>query len=386
MTSVFLIVLIYTAFFLFHLLLVLNIHLIPIPEHDFPFGDVMGMLYPSSLLPLANFDGAHYLLIAKSGYGQFQQAFFPLYPLLINVLSNIFSSLLTTGLLISWATLFLGLIFFKKLSTLVLDQKKSPWAILFLFSFPSAFFYLTVYPESLFLFLSSACLYFIVKKNYRAAAIFAILSSLTKIQGVFLIIPFIFSIIDLSKFQLEKILKQIRTDYKNFIFALSPILGLAAYSIYLQIEYGDPFYYYHSQEAFGAARTSQGIILLPQVIFRYLKILTTSNVNFQYWIALLEFCVFIFVFSVLLFSIFSFWRKKKLGFEFSLSLYSFGVLILPTLTGTLSSIPRYALLSFGFFIALSKIENLWLKVCILFGFSILHVVLFFFFLKGYFVS
>ncbi|MFH1289096.1 MAG: hypothetical protein ABIH88_00055, partial [Patescibacteria group bacterium] len=38
----------------------------------------------------ANFDGMHYLSIAKHGYGIYQQAFFPLYPKLIALLSSIF--------------------------------------------------------------------------------------------------------------------------------------------------------------------------------------------------------------------------------------------------------------------------------------------------------
>lgn len=377
---------IYIIFLLAHLLLVFNLNLIPVLEHDFPFRDVMEILYPSPFLALSNFDGAHYLLIAKGGYGQFQQAFFPLYPLLINIFSKLFSNLLITGLLISWVTLFFGLIFFKKLSAPLLDQQKSFWVILFLLSFPTAFFYLTVYPESLFLFFSSACLYFIYRKNYTAAAIFAVLSSLTKIQGIFLIIPFIFSVLEISGFSFQKIVKQMRINYKKIIFAISPIFGLALYSNYLQVNYGDPLYFYHSQEAFGAERSSQGIILLPQVIFRYIKILTTSQVNFQYWIALLELSVFIIVFSILLFSIFSFWKKKKVGFEFSLYLYSIAVLLLPTLTGTLSSIPRYALISFGFFIALAKIRSTILKAAIAIIFGIIQGVLFIFFIKGYFVS
>jgi len=368
-------------FIILHLLVVLNINNIPIEQLNFPLKENPKDYYPFIFYPLAGFDGAHYILISKSGYGQFQQAFFPFYPLLINILSKLTSaSVLLSGLTISWTGLLLGIIFFKKIL-------KSAWPIIFLLSFPSSFFYVAVYPESLFLFLSCACLYFIFKKKYLAAAIFAILSSLTKIQGVFLIIPFILSSLELNTFSIESVLSQIKKNYKNLFFALSPIYGLLIYSFYLARNFGDPLAFYHVQEKFGAERTSQGVILLPQVIFRYLKILTTAQVNFQYFIASFELLIFLVVFGVLVFDLYKITKNRTENFNYlSLNLYSIAVLILPTLTGTLSSIPRYALVSYGFFFALSKIKNLWIKLSIVIIFSTFHIILFIYFLKGYFVS
>src|SRR3989344_6915504 len=381
-------ILFYVAIFIvLHLLIVLNINSIQIKQASLPLGENPRDYFPPVLYPLAGFDGAHYILIAKSGYGQFQQAFFPLYPLLINTLSKLFNfNVLLSGIIISWGALLLGLIFFKKVSEIVMgDNYKSIWAILFLLSFPSAFFYLTVYPESLFLFLSTATLYFIFKKNYLLASIFAFFTSLTKIQGVFLFIPFFFSLFEFKELALSEILKQIKQHYRKLFIALVPLYGLAAYSFYLFINYGDPFYYYHAQDAFGAERTSQGLILLPQVLFRYAKILLTADVNFQYWIAVLELSIFTFVFTVLLFDLYKSIKKRIKNFNYlSLNLYSIAILILPTLTGTLSSMPRYALVSFGFFFALAKIKNLFLKILIAAIFAILHLTLFIYFLKGYF--
>lgn len=381
--------LIYVLLLLVHFLLILNVNNIPLEQTDFSLKENPKDYFPPMLYPLAGFDGAHYILIAKSGYGQFQQAFFPLYPLLINALSKIFSfNVLLSGIIISWGALIIGLIFFEKVSKIIIgDNYKSIWAILFILSFPSSFFYVAVYPESLFLFLSCACLYFMFKKNYLAASVFAVLTSLTKIQGILLIIPFILSVLELNSFSIASILSQIKANYKKLIFALSPLYGLLIYSFYLSKNYGDPLAFYHAQEAFGAERTSQGIILLPQVLFRYGKILTTASVNFQYWIAFLELSIFSIVLAVLVYDLFKIIKNRTKNFNYlSINLYSIAVLILPTLTGTLSSIPRYALVSYGFFFALSKIKNLWIKLSIVFLFSILHAALFVYFLKGYFVS
>lgn len=374
-----------TVFIALHLLVVLNINNIPLEQINFPLKENPKDYFPSVFYPLAGFDGAHYLLIAKVGYGQFQQAFFPLYPLLINTLSKLFNlNVLLSGLIISLTTLFTGLIFFKKISETILGEKpKSIWAILFLLSFPSAFFYITIYPESLFLFLSCATLYLIFKKHFFLASIFAMLSSLTKIQGVFLIIPFLFSFIELKgngKLRLKM-------NFKNLLLSFSPIYGILIYAGYLFITYGDPFYFYHTQEAFGANRTSQNIVFLPQVLFRYLKIFTTAQVNFQYWIALLEFLIFSVVLAVLIFELFRLIKNKRMQLnELSINLYSISVLILPTLTGTLSSIPRYALVSFGFFFTLAKIKNITYKTLLVLIFAVMHIILFVFFIKGFFVS
>ncbi len=385
-------ILFYAAIFIaLHLLVVVNINNIPLEQVDFPLKENPQDYSPHLLYTLAGFDGVHYLSIAKRGYGQFEQAFFPLFPLLINTLSKLFSfNVLLSGIIISWTALTLGIIFFEKFSKIVMGNNyRSIWAVLFLLSFPSAFFYSAVYPESLFLFFSSACLYFIFKKNYLPAAVFAVFSSLTKIQGIFLLIPFLFSVFQFDAFSFKDLIKNLKLDYKKLFFALSPIYGLLIYSYYLSIKFGDPLGFYHSQEAFGAQRTSEGIVLIPQVLFRYYKILTSSDVTFQYWIALLELLIFLIVALLLIWDTFKLIKKPK-GRKFSeiisLNLYSLSVIVLPTLTGTLSSLPRYALPAFGFFVILARIKKTGYKILIAMIFGIIHLVLFIFFIKGYFTG
>src|SRR6266536_3599332 len=58
----------------------------------------------------ANWDGGHYLAIAQNGYKEkFQFAFFPLYPLIINLVNKLFNNYLFSSILISLASFFLGL-------------------------------------------------------------------------------------------------------------------------------------------------------------------------------------------------------------------------------------------------------------------------------------
>lgn len=377
---------IFSIGFIFVIVHVLILYNLPpqINELHFPYKGELEVIYkPKELTRLANFDGIQYLTIATEGYREFQQSYFPLYPLSIALFSKFIANKLFAGIGISTIFFFLGLYYFKKLAELILKQESQVfWAIVFLLTFPTSFFYQTLYPESLFLFLASFSLYHLYRKNFVLSSIAATLASLCKVQGVLLIIPFTIFIIIKNQALIKK-------NYKLLITALSPLYGLLLYSIYLLVQYGDPFLFYRSLTAFQTGRSVGQIILLPQVIFRYVKIFIFSQKNFQYFIALVELSTLLIVGGVLLYQLVKLVKQKKNEHvlnQLSLNLFSLAALVLPTLTGTLTSLPRYALISLGFFVAISTIKKLSLKIIILSVFSILHIMLYIYFLKGYFVS
>lgn len=334
---------------------------------------------------LANFDGIHYLLIAHRGaYEQWEQAYFPLYPLMIRVFNIIFHNELITGLVISNVSFLIGLFFVIKLF------KSKLWLLILLLTFPTSFFFGAVYTEGLFFLLFILSLYFLKKEKYWFfVGILTILTSLTRLIGVFLIIPIAFHLFE--KNQKSKI------NYQKFIFNIKnlllifPLIGLSIYCFYLFKTNGDPFMFLTSQPVFGANR-STNIILLPQVIWRYFKIFFTASRNYQFYVSLFEFIMFFLVFTVLVFDFFKHVNIKKWKFEIknyerlALNLFSFANLILPTLTGTFSSIPRYALFSISFFLFLSELKSQKVKVVIAFIFSIVHVIILALFSQGYFVG
>ena len=72
----------------------------------------------------ANWDGGHFLSIAQNGYRQkFQYAFFPLYPLLINILGNWLQNYLMAALLINFLAAFLAVQLLYQLIRLEFDKK-----------------------------------------------------------------------------------------------------------------------------------------------------------------------------------------------------------------------------------------------------------------------
>ena len=303
------------------------------------------------LYPFANFDGAYYLLIAAKGY-TVNAGFFPLFPLSIHVATWLFNAqsfgvaqYFLANFLVGAYFLSALIIFYKLLR---IDYKKSIaiWSIFFLLIFPTSFFFAGIYPESLFLFLSLLTFYFARKKNWLLAGITGLLLSATRIVGIA-----IFPALLYEYFKNEKN----RSLFKLLSIFLTP-LGLIAYGFYSFLKWGNPLYFIEAQGNFQNNRTVNSIILLPQTLFRYIKILfTVSPTIYEWWVAFFEFSFFIFTLSLLYVG----WRKKV---RFFYLLFGLLCLFIPSLTGTLSGIPRYVLIIFPIFITLALIKNKFIKV------------------------
>jgi hypothetical protein len=322
---------------------------------------------PIWLWSWAGFDGVHYLTIAAYGYSaQFTQAFFPLYPLLIKIISPFWGGhLVMSGLLASNLFFLLALFLFYKL--LILDFKKNIyWMITFVFIFPTSFFFGAFYNESLFISLVFASFLAARQKNWWIAGIFGGLASATRLVGVFLL-PALF----VEWIQQESIKKQIsnikdtyqslkRKKILHSLWLLFIPLGLITYMVYLQIQFSDSLYFLHAQPFFGASRSGGQIILLPQVIWRYLKIFATVSFSaYDFWIALAEFFTFWLVSGLLLLA-----HKEKV--RPSYLIFSWLIFLTPTLTGTFSSLPRYVLPAFPIFIVLGNVRNTRVKALLAF--------------------
>lgn len=375
---------------------------LPWYKQSFQFGFLpySQLAFPTFLLRLANFDGKHYLFIAHNGYGAFEQAFFPLYPLLTNFLKDLFSgSYLITGLFLSNITFLFGILLFYRFLRLVrLTSTQSFWAILFLVLFPTSFFFGSIYTEGLFFFLVSLALYAYAKRKLYVFAIASFFAALTRLLGVFLVLPILLEILHSVWQQFQRKsekkwlpninLKSLMKVKSLGVTLVAPLVGLITYMVYLWKKYGDPLLFYHVQSGFGAHR-SEHLILLPQVIFRYLKIFLTASHDLIFAVAVVEFVVFITVLLTLLFTLYMLLQKKLTSSSYillGLLLFSFINLLLPTTTGTLSSIPRYVLLSLSFFIQLGKISNPVARYALAVLLFALHVAALSFFIQGYFIA
>lgn len=339
----------------------------------FPYSDIF--LLPSGLphwfWSFANFDGVHYLTIAIRGYAaQFTQVFFPLYPLLMNLIHTLTTiDPIIIGLIISNLFFFLSLYLFYKLLAFDYRRGNIKWILLFLIMYPVSFFFGSIYTESLFMFLTFAAFYAARKKRWMWAGVLAGLASATRLTGIFL---------------LPALWWEWRKSDSKFSIFHSPLaiipVGLLSYMLYLQINFGDFLYFWHAQPVFGAERTGGGIIFLPQVLWRYFKILTT--VSFPSETFLISSLELVSTVGAILLLLIAYFKKIRPSYL----IFAFLSVLVPTLTGTFSSMPRYTFAAFPIFIILGMLKSRLIKIMLLTFFTVLLVILTVLFTNGHWVS
>lgn len=355
-TSIFLV----WRFFLFIPLFISQIFLTPRPGFDYTINGVWG-----------NFDGIYYLYIARAGYTIDNSGFFPLYPLLVRIFSIGESSIqFYIALILSSLFFLLSLIIFYKLIKLDYSGNIAISAILAILVFPTSFFLASIYSESLFLFLLVSSFYFARKGNWILASVFGILLTSTRVVGIAILPALLFEFYLQEKTLLSK---------KILPLLLTP-LGIIAYSWFNLVNFGNSLQFIKVQGAVLNNRSVDQIVLFPQTVFRYLKILITTPVSiYEWWVALLELSSFVFA-GVLLYIA---WKKRV---RLSYLLLSTLALLIPASTGTFSGLPRYILVLFPMFIVLALIKNKWIKFTYFVLAPIILFVLLMLFSKGYFIS
>ncbi len=290
----------------------------------------------------ANYDGEHYIEVAQFGYGPYTYFFFPLYPVLLRFVSHylvfLHFPLVWSGIVISNSAFFIAVVVLYKLLRLDYSENVSFRTVLLLLLFPTSFYFTMVYTESLFFALCVSSLYFARKRNWMGAGILGIFASMTRLVGVVLIASIFFEW--LSSY----------LDKKSTKIALLPILcvplGIAFYMFYLNKVSGDPLAFFHNIAVYGQQR-STSLVILPQVYYRYIfKILPHLNgyvpIILTTYFELISGVIF-FVLSAV-----SFFKVRP-----SYSVFAFFCFIIPTLSGSFSSLPRYVLILFPLFLVLS---------------------------------
>lgn len=310
------------------------------------------------LQSLSNWDGGHYLTIAEFGYREkHQYAFFPMYPLAIRALNQLAHNYLLSAVLISWIAFFIGMQLLYKLIVFEFDKKIAEKTILSIIFFPTSFYFLAVYSESLFFLFAVSTFWFLRKKKLFLATIFAALASSTRVAGLALVLAFL----------LEVSLMQ-GINKKNWYVLLSP-LGFFIYCWYLFNNTGDPFYFTVAQSHW------QRILSYPTVGFWEAIKAVSGGGNFT---ALFELFFTILGAGLVLRS----FRFLPIAY----GTYGFISVAMPLFTSTISSMPRFLLPIFPIFILIALVKGKYIyfayrliSIMLLSIFSIL-------FINGYWVS
>ncbi len=317
------------------------INFVPLAQVDrFLGGGFINYSIAPHLFSWANFDGEHYLSIAIFGYKNLEQAFFPAYPLLISFFArpdsfNLLLSLVNStimGLIISNTCFIISLIFLWELIKMDYSNKIAYFTIILLLIFPTSFYFGAVYNESLFLLLSVLSFYSARKGRWFMAGLFGMIASATRVFGILLLLVLLLDICQ----------QRIKLSKSFWIFLIP--LGLGVYMLYLNITVGDPVAFYHYQKLIGEQHQA-GVILLPQVYFRYIKmIISTSMQNPIFQTVVLELFTGILFF---LLPIYGYFKKIRLSYL----VYAMLGFLVPTIQGSFSSSPRYVTILFPSFLA-----------------------------------
>lgn len=351
--------------------------LLPPIDLTFPYLDkLVSSGLPRWLYSWGNFDGVHYIGIAMQGYHEFDQAFFPVYPMLIRALETYVHSYVLSGLLISYVSCAGAVFILYRLICAHWGERVAVWSTLFLLTSPTAFYFSAIYTESLFLFLLVGSIYAGYKRDYVLASMLGVIAGLTRIQGILLICAFLGIL-----WMHEGTVQFLR---RHFYMIISPAIGLGMYMVYLWRTVHDAFYFLTAQASFGAQRSAH-LILLPQVYVRYVRIFMTADYSWAYLIAGFEFIsmtVGLICGGVLL------WRAytSRDWFGGGIGGMSLMMLLMPALTGTFSSIPRYGLMALATYIVCAQIQSKNVRLSLLVLSILAQIAGIMAFMQGRFIS
>jgi len=285
----------------------------------------------------AKWDSEWYLDIAKNGYsfrGKEKLSnivFFPLYPHLVR-LAALFTggNFVLAGWLLSTLFLLLSLHYLFRITRDFHPELNPYLPVLFLLTFPTAFFFNAVYTESLSLLLSLASIYYALKKKYWRAGLIGFLASLTRVTGILLAVPIGWEYLKEKDFNLREIIES-----KILSLGLIP-LGTFFFFCYHWIKFNDFLLFFKVESWWG--RTFK--LNLNHLIA------ATNAAQANLILDLL------FLIIVLAATYFTF---KKL--RVSYGLYMIANLGIILSTGTLMSIGRYILVLFPIYLLLSSTKK-----------------------------
>ena len=286
-------------------------------------------------LPYYRWDSFWYTSISRHGY-DFSEihnssiAFFPLYPLVIRAThAVIHSGESHLSFILNIIFSLLAIIFLYRLMRLDYDRRTSLIVVAVIFFFPPAYFFLSGYPDILFMLLAILSFYFSRKKEWGRAGLSAGLLAITKPYGI-MMLPVI----------LLEYLWSHDWDYRIFFRKFDwcpltlPLVTFGGFLFFNYWKFGSPVAFLLTQKTWGRSLVNPFLALILEAKHYLFGGHILSDSNFPYVIYLASF-----VFSLVAF--FLGWSRVRKTYL----LFSILLLISAILTGTLTSWGRYTLLS-----------------------------------------
>jgi hypothetical protein len=191
------------------------------------------------------FDGLWFLRIASHGYidGDGSAAFFPLYPLLIRFLSPVLGGHpLAAAFVISHLAAYGSLALLYFLTASEWDERVARRTVLYLAVFPTSFFLLAPYSESLYLLLVLTCLWASRRGRWAVAGLAGAGAAAARSLGVLLVLP-----LAVEAFQRWWEDRSGRRLAASLAWSAVVAIGLAAYLLFWRSLSGDYLAPLHQQ-------------------------------------------------------------------------------------------------------------------------------------------
>lgn len=330
------------------------------------------------LSPWYRWDTIRYLEIADFGYefDLVNTVWPPLFPFVIKVLGffiqpSILSAIIGSNIFFIVGT-FLTILLVKEL----FDEETAKNTIFFLVTFPTSFYLVAGYSESLFLTLSVAVFLLIRRKKWLWAGVISAFAALSRVQGIILVVPIFIELI--RDYYKDRNLRNLLTN------SLSCIYAPFAYGIYsLYVHYGlNTNWPWDTLSAYWAQSFAWP---WEGYYYTFLSILGNTKL-IDYSPTIVKILNILFSF----FSIYILFKIRKI-IPISLSIYSWVMLFIIIgkidYNDSLVSTIRYILTLFPIFIALAvEIKNKYIKICFSAVGVMLHTILLVYFFWWFWVA
>ena len=327
--------------------------------------------------PWAHWDGVWFIRIAADGYAahDYSQAFFPLYPLLLRLVAPLTGGdYVVAGVLVSLACYGGAMALLYRLVRSDLGPRVALWSVVLISVFPTALVFQAVYSESLFLLLVLASFTAARQGRWWAAGLAGLLAVLTRSAGLALLVPLALMWWEQRRGAAVRLpggpaagKPAARRPSPVTLLALLLVpAGLGLYMAYLWSAFGDPLLFGVVQGnwgrtmaapwaaiAVGAEEAARGIAWLvtngPQAVLGMRN--ESGGIPIQQLANVLEFAGLLVAVALAAVC----WRRLPAAY----TVYAVAALVFPLFYPSdgrpLSSLPRFVLVDFPFFVALAVV-------------------------------
>jgi hypothetical protein len=319
---------------------VLSVALLPVSRYIEGYWLIRGL--DRAFDAFSRWDAWHYTRIALTGYPEAdpsRAAFFPLFPSLIRILAELVGrtdrpGLFAAAVVVANICLLLATMVLIALVRLDLDADDSRRAAWYLLVFPTSLFLSAGYSESLFLLLAMGAILACRTDHWLTAGLLGGLAALSRPIGVWLVVPL--AIEAFLEWRAGR-LRPWRPMWRPAVAVALPGLFLLAWMWFLWQRLGDPLAFLHAQDGW-----DREVGPPWDTIIEFVNGRISLHTGFH---SLTDLAFTLVGFAGLILS----WRWLRPSYT-----VWFGVMLLvPLMTGSLMSMPRFVLVMFPLYLVLA---------------------------------